>query len=107
MKEDLSCLRCGQIMNYISRERIRLGRPYSIIDELTGLLSGSTEVEIYTCPGCGKLEFYLADITDAEEDGGEDEYSEGDIPQVRCPSCGKYHDFDYPKCPYCKHDYNS
>ena len=24
---------------------------------------------------------------------------------VECPKCGKMHDFDYPKCPYCKYDY--
>lgn len=27
------------------------------------------------------------------------------LAQVKCPSCGKKHDFDYPKCPYCKHKY--
>ena len=31
---------------------------------------------------------------------------EGDnnhFPQKICPSCNKKHDFDYPKCPYCKY----
>lgn len=23
------------------------------------------------------------------------------LPQKQCPHCGKLHDFDYPKCPYC------
>ena len=27
------------------------------------------------------------------------------IPQVRCPRCGRRHDFDYPKCPYCENEY--
>lgn len=27
------------------------------------------------------------------------------LPQRKCPRCGKTHDFDYPKCPYCEHDY--
>ncbi len=27
------------------------------------------------------------------------------LPQKQCPHCGKNHDFDYPKCPYCGHDY--
>ena len=22
-----------------------------------------------------------------------------------CPNCGKKHDFDYPKCPFCKYEY--
>ena len=27
------------------------------------------------------------------------------LPQRRCPRCGKEHDFDYPQCPYCDHSY--
>ena len=27
------------------------------------------------------------------------------LPQRKCPQCGKEHDFDYPKCPYCNHNY--
>lgn len=28
-----------------------------------------------------------------------------DLPQRKCPKCGKEHDFDYPQCPHCGHDY--
>ena len=28
-----------------------------------------------------------------------------DLPQRKCPRCGKKHDFDYPQCPHCGHDY--
>ncbi len=27
------------------------------------------------------------------------------LPQRACPKCGKSHDFDYPQCPHCGHDY--
>lgn len=27
-----------------------------------------------------------------------------DLPQKKCPKCGRTHDFDYPKCPYCEYD---
>lgn len=27
------------------------------------------------------------------------------LPQRKCPKCGKEHDFDYPKCPFCDHIY--
>lgn len=30
-----------------------------------------------------------------------------DLPQKICPECGQSHDFDYPKCPHCGHDYQS
>lgn len=26
------------------------------------------------------------------------------LPQKTCPKCGKQHDFDYPRCPYCGHE---
>ena len=29
------------------------------------------------------------------------------LPQKQCPSCGTSHDFDYPKCPNCGHDYQA
>ena len=29
-----------------------------------------------------------------------------DLPQRICPKCSASHDFDYPKCPNCKYDYN-
>ena len=28
-----------------------------------------------------------------------------DLPQRKCPRCGKQHDFDYPQCPFCGHTY--
>ena len=33
--------------------------------------------------------------------------TENQIPQVTCPHCGTRHDFDYPKCPKCNHNYSS
>jgi rubrerythrin len=32
---------------------------------------------------------------------GDDE--DGGISKIICPACGKSHDLDYPKCPYCGH----
>lgn len=30
-----------------------------------------------------------------------------ELPQKVCPQCGKHHDFDYPRCPYCGNDYQA
>lgn len=30
-----------------------------------------------------------------------------ELPQRKCPKCGKEHDFDYPRCPFCDHDYTA
>ena len=34
-----------------------------------------------------------------------DETAVDEIWQRTCPSCGKQHDLDYPKCPHCGHNY--
>lgn len=94
MKE-LRCLRCSEPMRFMARENIQLGKTGWLLGELPNLLSGALDVCIYMCPVCKKLEFFLAeDDTDADE-----------LPQRKCPDCGTTHDFDYPKCPVCKHDY--
>ena len=89
----LTCLRCGEQLQFFSRERIQLGKTGWILGDLPNLLAGAMEVDIYSCPSCRKLEFFLAD---AIEEG---------LPQKQCPKCGKRHDFDYPKCPFCQFDY--
>ncbi len=39
--------------------------------------------------------------------GFKSEVPSEDLPQQTCPACGKSHDFDYPKCPHCGHDYQA
>lgn len=86
----IKCLRCDKKMRYIMTENIQLGKQGFFFGEWTHLLAGGLEVEIYTCPECGKIEFFQSGVP---EEG---------LPQVTCPNCGKEHDFDYPKCPHCK-----
>ena len=89
----LTCLRCTAPMRYVKQERLQLGQTDWILGDLPNLFAGAMSVDIYTCPSCGKVEFFLAE--------GEQE----DVPQKQCPKCGTKHDFDYPKCPFCKHEY--
>jgi len=95
MASNMACLRCGREMNHIRTENLQFGKTGWILGDLPNLLAGAMEVDIYACPNCGKVEFFL---TDAEEEG---------LPQKQCPNCGKRHDFDYPKCPFCKFNYNA
>ena len=94
MGREISCLRCEQKMKHIGTEKIQLGQTGWILGDLPNLLSGAMEVDIYSCPECRKVEFFLAN--DSTEDC---------LPQKQCPECGNMHDFDYPKCPFCKHQY--
>lgn len=34
-----------------------------------------------------------------------DETARDEMWQRTCPDCGKQHDLDFPKCPFCKHNY--
>lgn len=97
MKDDLTCLRCGGEMGYIRREKIQLGQTGWILGDWPNLLAGAMEVHIYCCKECGRLEFFRGD-----EEGPEER---DHMAQVTCPRCGKRHDMDYPKCPFCGYDY--
>ena len=90
---DMTCLRCGEPMQYSKREKIQLGETTLILGDARNLWAGALEVDIYVCSNCGKIEFYVP------------EPAEPELPQKQCPNCGKTHDFDYPKCPFCKYEY--
>lgn len=105
------CLRCGATMEFYLRDTLQLGHE----GELGGrIFARSLDVEVYACPKCGKMEFFRPGFfrEDAPEENEADELppeaesaivgvSREGIPQVRCPACGRKHDFDYPKCPWC------
>ena len=90
----ISCLRCQVPMTCHGAQKLQLGQTGWVLGDLPNLLAGSLEVELYTCPKCGKIEFFLAE-----------DRQEG-LPQTKCPRCGKMHDFDYPKCPFCGYLYD-
>jgi len=94
--DEMKCLRCGEKMQFFTREKLQLGKTGWILGDLPNLFAGALEVAIYACPACHKLEFY-----DVEAEMVVDE----DLPKRTCPVCGTIHDFDYPKCPKCKYEY--
>lgn len=85
-------------MNYTRTEKLQFGQTGWILGDLPNLLAGAMEVDVYSCHECGKLEFYMSDQTEKTNE---------ELPQKQCPKCKKMHDFDYPKCPFCKFDYNA
>lgn len=115
----LSCLRCGADMFFLKQEKIQLGQTGYFLGDWPNILAGSLEVEIYGCNKCGKLEFMMPGFPKSEDE--EPEFADEEflpdvnqnivsvsmdgIPQVRCPRCGKRHDFDHHHCPHCDHEY--
>ncbi len=47
---------------------------------------------------------FVAGLLSGNEKDAESENREN-LPQKKCPNCSKEHDFDYPKCPFCGHEY--
>lgn len=115
----LKCLRCGTAMKFGRQEKLQLGQTGFILGDWPNLLAGALEVEIWSCPGCGKVEFFMPGYPEEifpepemEEDALPPEMSQDivgvsmeGIPQIRCPACGTEHDFDYPQCPRCDYTY--
>ena len=93
--KDLKCVRCDREMRFLTHEQIQLGKTGWILGDIPNLIAGAIEVSIYICPACQKLEFYARQ-----------EPTDNELPQKTCPNCGTIHDFDFPKCTKCKHDYN-
>ena len=92
--EKMKCLRCGAEMKFMMREKLQLGKTGWVIGDWGNLLAGALETAIFTCPQCGRLEFFRGDFFDGEEE-------ETGIAQTRCSGCGTLYDLDFPKCPRC------
>ena len=117
------CLRCDAAMKFGMQQKFQLGQTSFLLGDWPNLMAGALELEVWFCPKCGKVEFFVPGSSDrlehheepvqsGEFDFVESVVSEGidavsaeGMPQKKCPTCGKEHDFDYPRCPYCKHDY--
>ena len=62
--------------------------------------SGNYEFASYLAFGASAV--FLAGLID---NGSKTPAKDDKLPQKRCPKCDRMHDFDYPKCPHCGHDY--
>ena len=118
------CLRCDARMKFGMQQKFQMGQTSFLLGDWPNLMAGALELEVWFCPKCGKVEFFVPGSTQnlpvkqpepvqTEEfdyvgsmvNEGIDAVSKDGMPQKKCPTCGKEHDFDYPRCPYCKHDY--
>lgn len=108
MTRGLKCLRCGEEMQWLRREKIQLGQTGWFLGELSNLVAGAMEADIHVCPSCGKLEFFRPQPEGQFVQGEPFDVlpgAGGILPQRKCPQCGCVHDFDCLKCPFCGHVY--
>jgi len=111
------CSVCNRELNFLMKESFLKGDSGAWVGNITPHFRGGFEMEIYACPKCGKLEFFLPEeeMDQLPEDMEEVELPEYDenivrvsqdgIPQIRCVRCGYIHDFDSPRCPRCEYEY--
>jgi len=92
----LKCLRCDEPMKFIKRENVQLGKTGFLIGDWGNLLAGALDVAIFTCPECGKLEFFRGELYEEQETG------DVGIAKTTCPTCGIQYELDTPKCPRCR-----
>ena len=97
---ETSCLRCGGEMLLPGTRKIQLGVGLAI-GMFSNVLAGDIAVNIHVCSACKKMEFYYDGHVPEKYESEEMEA----LPQRVCPACGDVHDFDFPKCPACKHLY--
>lgn len=59
--EDLvmDCLRCGKRMQYAGQYRFHEGGHLGALGNLFELLENRETFDLYCCPGCGKVEFFV------------------------------------------------
>ena len=93
----LKCLRCDVPMEFVKRENMQLGKTGFLSGDWSNLWAGALDAAIFTCPKCGKLEFFRGELYEEETGSASDR-----IAQTVCPTCGTRHDLDDPQCPRCK-----
>ena len=106
MKE-FNCLRCGGRMRFLMKENIQLGKASPWLGQRSNVIAGALEAEIYSCPRCGKLEFFRPGYDPEERFGrGSDAAAEASPEPVepvakRCPECGGVVGRWSFRCPHC------
>ena len=93
MKQPL-CPYCRTEMIFYAHQPIQLGKTGWVLGDLPNLVAGAMKTDIFVCPDCRRIEFFLAEEEELEENRT--------LPQVTCPKCGTTYDFDTPYCPRCK-----
>lgn len=105
--EKRKCPNCGEVLTCWRREHYLDLQEGQILN-----IPNKIPVDVYSCPGCGKLEFFRAGFSPKEKEHipAEPEPDSVDttgyyVPGIRenakCPACGKEHPADDLFCPLC------
>ncbi len=56
---DKYCLACQNLLTYVGRKSFHSGPSLGALGDWAELLVGQTALEMYFCPACGRVEFFV------------------------------------------------
>ena len=58
----ISCARCNETLQYVGRKRFHEGTNWGVLGELGELFVKREHFDVYVCPRCGRVEFFVDGI---------------------------------------------
>ena len=58
-EDNIHCLRCKVPMEYMGSRIFQEGSKFGVMNDLVDLFSSHDSFNLYACPKCGKIEFFL------------------------------------------------
>ncbi len=55
----LKCLRCHTAMQFVGNSRFHEGTQFGVLGNLFELFENRQSFDLYACPSCGKVEFFM------------------------------------------------
>ena len=60
--DPIACPRCSRALDYVGRKRFHEGTNWGVLGELGELFVKREHFDVYVCPRCGRVEFFVDGI---------------------------------------------
>ena len=60
--DPIACARCNQTLQYVGRKRFHEGANWGVFGEIGELFVKREHFDVYVCPRCGRVEFFVDGI---------------------------------------------
>lgn len=62
--DPIRCPRCDTVLDYVGNKRFREGGGWGVLGDLGELFARRERFDVYVCPRCGRVEFFIDGIGD-------------------------------------------
>ena len=62
--DPITCARCYEQLEYVGRKRFHEGTNWGVLGELGELFVKRQHFDVYVCPRCGRVEFFVDGVGD-------------------------------------------